>query len=145
MTTSVAQTRPAFPRPLPHHRLRSAGAVLAAVLVNAVASVATDQLFHALDVYPTWGAPMYDTGDNLLALGYRTLYAILGGWLAARLAPDAPLRHALLFGAIGVVLSGAAAFFTITRFDLGPDWYPLLLVAVALPSAWLGGTLRAGR
>jgi hypothetical protein len=28
-----------------------------------------------------------------------------------------------------------------TQLDLGPMWYPLLLIAVTLPCAWLGARL----
>jgi hypothetical protein len=42
---------------------------------------------------------MRDTGDYLLALVYRTVYGILGGYVTARLAPRAPMRHALILGA----------------------------------------------
>ena len=122
--------------------LRSTAAVGAGIAANAVLSTATDQLFHALDVYPPWGQPMPDAGDNLLALGYRLAYGVLGGYLAARLAPRAPMRHALTYGGVGLVLGSAAAYVTITRFDFGPDWYPLLLAATALPCAWAGGVLH---
>jgi len=27
----------------------------------------------------------------------------------------------------------------------GPKWYPLALVAIAIPSAWLGGKLGGGK
>jgi len=122
--------------------LRSTAAVVAAVVANAVLALVTDQLFHVLGVYPPWGQPMFDAGDNALALGYRIAYAVLGGYLAARLAPRAPMRHALAYGAVGFVLGSVAAAVTITQFDLGPDWYPLLLAASALPCAWLGGRLH---
>jgi hypothetical protein len=29
--------------------------------------------------------------------------------------------------------------------EFGPKWYPLALVVVALPCAWLGGRLRQGQ
>jgi hypothetical protein len=135
---SIARAPVAVRRPL----LAGTLAVLAAVVANAVAATLTDLLFHALDVYPAWGQPMNEPGDNLLAYGYRTLYGVLGGWLAARLAPHAPMRHAIAYGVVGLVLSSIAAAVAITQFDLGPDWYPLLLAATALPSAWAGGMLH---
>jgi hypothetical protein len=48
--------------------LKSIGAVLAGFLVNVVLGLGTDQVFHMLNVYPPWGVPMTETGDNLLAL-----------------------------------------------------------------------------
>jgi hypothetical protein len=144
MSVSLA---PAAAHPAaPSRRLgRSVAAVVVALVANVVVTTATDQLFHVLDVYPPWGQPMPDAGDNALALAYRTVYAVLGGWLAARLAPRAPVRHALAYGGVGLVLSAIGAYVAITRFDLGPDWYPLLLVVVAVPAAWLGGALHGRR
>ena len=43
-----------------------------------ILSLGTDQLFHALGVYPAWGQPMRDTGLLLLALGYRFIYDVFG-------------------------------------------------------------------
>ena len=35
---------------------------------------------------------------DLLALAYRSVYAVLGSYIAARLAPHAPMRHAVALG-----------------------------------------------
>jgi hypothetical protein len=128
----------------PRNLLRSAGAVLLGLLAIFVLSLGTDQLMHSFEVYPPWGQPMHDTGDNLLALAYRIIYAIFGCYLAARFAPRNPMRHALLLGAIGFVLSLAGAI-AASRLDLGPLWYPIALVLTALPCAWLGGYLYRTR
>jgi hypothetical protein len=70
----------------------------------------------------------------LLATVYQTIYGILGAYIVARLAPYRPLEHALIGGAVGTVLSIAGAAATWNR-GLGPHWYPLALVFLALPSA----------
>lgn len=120
--------------------LKSIGAVVVGLLVNVVFGLGTDQLFHMLNVYPPWGVPMTETGDNLLALAYRCIYGVAGSWLTARLAPSAPMRHALILGAIGLVIS-LTGVIAATRMDLGPLWYPILVALSALPCAWLGGIL----
>lgn len=120
------------------------GAVLAGLVAIFVLSLGTDQVLHSLGVYPPWGQPMRDTGQNLLALSYRIVYGVLGSYLTARLALRAPMRHALILGAIGFVLSLAGTIAAI-RMDLGPSWYPIALVLTALPCAWLGGTLYRTR
>ena len=122
----------------------SAGAVLLGFFVIVVLSLASDQTLHALGVYPPWGQPMHDTGQNLLALAYRLVYAVLGCYIAARLAPRHPMRHALVLGAIGFILSLAGAVAAM-RMELGPMWYPIALVLTALPCAWLGGALHRRR
>jgi hypothetical protein len=107
-------------------------------------SLGTDQVLHGLAVYPPWGQPMHDPGLNLLALAYRSVYAVAGSYLAARLAPHDPMRHALALGLVGLVLSTAGALAAITA-DLGPSWFPVALVLTALPCAWLGGALYRAR
>jgi hypothetical protein len=126
--------------PRPRHILRSAGAILAALVANVVLSLTVDQFFHVVGVYPPWGGPMEETGDNLLALSYRVIFGILSGYIAARLAPRAPMTHALILGAIGLAISLLGVVAT-TQMDLGPIWFPIALVIVALPCAWLGGKL----
>lgn len=123
---------------------RSALAILAALAANVILSTAVDQILHVLGVYPPWGAPMEEAGDNLLALSYRIAIGILSGYIAARLAPRRPMRHAVILGVIGTALAllGLLAAFQI---HMGPLWYPALLVLVALPSTWAGGKLHGAR
>jgi hypothetical protein len=143
MTTSLAADTA---RTESHPRLgRSAAAILVALVANAVAATATDQLFHVLDVYPPWGEPMRDAGDFLLALGYRLAYGVLAGYLAARLAPRAPMRHVRVLGSIALVLSSAGVLAALTRPGLGPVWYPVALAVLAIPSVWAGGVLHQRR
>lgn len=123
---------------------RSVWAVFAGFLFVVVASLATDQLLHVLQVYPPWGEPMYDPGLNLLALAYRIVYGIAGGYITARLAPRNPMKHAVIMGGIGFVLSTLGAIGA-SQMDVGPLWYPVALVLTALPCAWLGGRLALSR
>jgi hypothetical protein len=122
-------------------KFASARALLAGFVTVLVLSLATDQLFHILGVYPPWGEPMRGTGQNLLALSYRVVYAVLGSYIAARLAPRNPMRHAMILGAIGFVLSTLGAAGALAA-DLGPLWFPVALVLTTLPCAWLGGFIH---
>ncbi len=126
----------------PRRILRSIGAVFAGFLVVVVLSHGTDMALHATGVFPPWGQGMFDA-LFLLATAYRILYAIAGSYVTARLAPHRPMKHALAGGVVGLVLSTLGAVATWNRPDLGPHWYPLALVATALPCAWAGGRLRA--
>jgi len=120
---------------------RGVAAVLAGLAVIVVLSLGTDAVLHATGVFPGWGHPMGD-GLFVLATAYRSLYAVAGCALAARLAPDRPLLHALALGALGVVVSTVGAVSTWSAGpEFGPHWYPLTLIATSLPLAWLGGTL----
>ncbi len=127
----------------PRRILRSIGAVLAGFLVVVVLSLGTDVALHATGVFPPWFQPMSDA-LFLLATAYRILYAVAGSYVTARLAPHKPMQHALAGGAFGLALSIVGAVTTWDRGpEFGPHWYPLALVATAMPSAWAGGRLRA--
>jgi hypothetical protein len=78
----------------------------------------------------------------LLALSYRIVYSVLGCYIAARLAPDRPMAHALALGAVGVLVS---AFGSIAARGLAPDWNAWALILVALPCAWVGGRWALSR
>jgi hypothetical protein len=132
---------PARSRPL----ARSAAAVVAAVVVNAALSLATDQLLHVLGVYPPWGVPMHEPALNALALAYRVVYGVVAGVVVARLAPHAPMRHAAVLGGVGLALATLGAVAALTRYDLGPAWYPIALAAVAFPTVWLGAAWHERR
>jgi len=121
---------------------RTIFAFAAAIVANVVLSLGTDQVFHVLGVYPPWGQPMYDASLNALALVYRIVFGVASGYLVARLAPRAPMRHAAVLGVIAVALSTMGAVATITQYDLGPDWYPIALVVSAFPCVWLGAVIR---
>ncbi len=120
---------------------RSIGAVLAGVLAIVVLSLATDVVLHATGIFPPMGQPMSDA-LFLLATAYCTVYGVAGGYLTARLAPDRPMQHALALGAVGVVLGTVGAVATWNRGPaFGPHWYPLALIALAIPQCWAGGRL----
>jgi hypothetical protein len=91
----------------------SAAAVFLGFIAIVVLSLGTDQVLHVLQVYPPWGQPMYDPRLNLLALSYRIVYGVVGSYITARFATYSPMRHALVGGAIGFVLSTAGAIATI--------------------------------
>ena len=129
----------------PRRTLRRVGAVLAGLVVIVVLSVGTDSLMHASGVFPPYGQPM---ADLLFALAtvYRIVYGIAGSYVAARLAPDRPMRPALALGAIGVVISTAGAVATWGRGpEFGPAWYALAIIAISIPCAWVGGWLYTRR
>jgi hypothetical protein len=80
-------------------------------------------------------------GLFVLATAYRVIYTIGGSYITARLAPNRPMLHAIVLGAIGLVMCLVGAVAT-WNADLGPAWYSVALVVTALPCAWIGGKLR---
>jgi hypothetical protein len=104
----------------PRRTLRSIGAVVAGFLAIVIISIATDSAMHATGVFPPFGEPMSDA-LFLFATAYRVVYSVAGCYIAARLAPDRPMRHALALGVVGVVVSSAGAAATWNR---GPAFGP---------------------
>lgn len=138
---TIAQTTSFSVSEAPRALGRSVGAVLAGLLSVVVLSTLTDAVMHATQVFPPAGEVM-SGGLFGLATAYRLIFGVLGGYVTARLAPRAPLRHALILGAIGFVLSCLGALATIGRGpEFGPMWYPLALVVTALPCSWAGAKL----
>ena len=121
----------------PRRTLRQIGAVLAGLLAIFAITTVTDIVLHATGIFPPWGQPM-SSALFLVALAYRIVYGVLGCYIAARLAPDHPMRHAVALGVVGVVLSTAGA---VAMWEAGPAWYSLAVIGIALPCAWVGGKL----
>ncbi len=112
--------------------------VLAGFVVIVILSVVTDTVLESTGVFPPPDRGLFDTGLLLIALTYRAVYSVIGCYVTARLAPDRPMAHALALGLLGVVVSAIGTF---AARDLGPAWYGIALVVLALPLAWLGGRL----
>lgn len=121
---------------------RSIGAAVAGIVAGIVLSLGTDAALRAAHIFPATNVVMSD-GLFALATTYRTVYGILSCYITARLAPWRPMKHALIVGALGMVVSliGTIATWNMVA-SLGPHWYPISLVVLAMPQAWIGGTLR---
>lgn len=128
------------PPPAPRRLWRSVGAVLLGFVVVVITHTVTDVVMHATGVFPGWGKPMSDA-LFLLAAAYRSVFSILGSYITARFAPHRPMMHAVILGAVGVVMGTLGAVAT-WNSGLGPHWYAVALVALALPSGWAGGWIH---
>jgi hypothetical protein len=116
--------------------VRRVGAVLAGFLIIVILSIGTDAVLHITGVFPGFGKPMADS-LFLLATAYRIVYGVVGCYVTARLAPDRPMQHALILGAVGVLVSVAGAVATWGKGpEFGPAWYPLAIIAISMPCAW---------
>ena len=117
----------------------SVWAIVAGVLFIVIISTVVDVVLHAVHVYPPVDQPIGD-GLAALATAYRIVISVAGAWLTARLAPDKPMKHALVLGAVGIVL-GLVGLLVTWNKGLGPHWYPIALVVLAVPQCWVGGKL----
>jgi len=109
------------------------------VLFIVVVTTLVDIALHAAGIFPPMNQPINDA-LALLATSYRLVISVGGAWLTARLAPDKPMKHAMILGYVGVVLGlvGVAATWNL---GLGPRWYPISLAVLAIPQCWAGGRI----
>jgi hypothetical protein len=117
-------------------------ALLAGMLAGIILSIGTDVLLHVIGLFPPLGQPV-SSPLLLLATAYRSVYGVIGSYIAARLAPSSPMMHALVLGMVGFVVSIVGAVVTWNKGPaFGPHWYPVALIVLAIPTAWVGGKLR---
>ena len=120
---------------------RSILALIAGLVVNVALSLATDFGLSSIGILPALGQHPMNDAQSSLATAYRTLYSVISSYILARLAPYKPMQHALVGAVTGMVLATIGAAATWNR-SLGPHWYSLALIVLALPTGWLGGKLR---
>lgn len=130
VSTSTSLDRPSSP-------LRSVGAVAAGLAAVVVLSTAVDLLCYATGVFPGEPAGM-TTPDYLLAMIYRSVIQIGGGLLTARLAPRRPMLHVGVLAGIGTLAALAGA---VAAAGMGPAWYAISLVVLAVPTVVAGGRM----
>ena len=122
---------------------RSILAVLAGMGAGIALTLVTDLVLHTLRVFPPFGERVPD-GLLSIAMGYRVVFGIAASYLTAYLAPYRPIAHAMIGGAFGFLASLAGAIGTWNGGPAyEPHWYPVALVVLALPQAWIGGWLRS--
>jgi hypothetical protein len=128
--------------------LKSIGAVLAGFITIVVLSIGTDLGLEATGVFPSFAdqAAHGFTTQWMLALAffYRSLYTVAGGYVAAALAPDRPMRHAVILGIIGIAAGTLGALANWDKTTEATTWYPIALVVAGLPCTWLGGKVKTG-
>src|SRR5947209_2789404 len=118
---------------------QSVWAVVAGPVVAFVTTTLVEVIEHIAHMLPQINDPINDA-LSLLATSYRIVIGVAGAWLTARLAPDKPLTHALSLGYLGVALGLVGVVATWSK-GLGPHWYPIALVVLAVPQSWVGGKL----
>ena len=114
-------------------------AVVAGVLVIIVVTTLVDIALHLAGIFPPMDQPL-DDPLALLATSYRIVIGVGGAWLTARLAPEKPMKHAIILGYVGTVL-GLIGLVATWNLGLGPRWYPIAVAALAIPQCWAGGRI----
>jgi hypothetical protein len=123
--------------------MKSFLAVVAGLMFTIAASITLDLIMYSSGLFPAKGESMA-TNHWLIALGYRMVCAIGGGWITARFAPARPIFHSVILGGIGTLIALVGCVLSWNAGPaFGPHWYPIALIVTALPVTWLGGKLGA--
>lgn len=120
--------------------LRRMGAVLAGFFLIGLLGFLADTVLQQLGILPIPTEHKFETRHALLALSYHLLFAVLGGFVTARLTPDHPIAHAITLGILGIVIS-TLGLIAIIMQDLAPAWYGWALIVFSIPFTWIGGKL----
>jgi hypothetical protein len=119
---------------------RSIAAIAMGFAFIVILSFGADALLLQMmpDVFDA-GGRVTSTPILILILGYVAVFAVAGCYLAARLAPARPMKHALILGGLGLVFSiaGMAA-----SWASAPAWYHITALVMVMPYAWVGGWLE---
>lgn len=119
--------------------LKSIGAVIVGFATVAILSIVTDTVLEGLGILPTSSeSGAYVTWMLALALFYRSIFTLVGGYVTARLAPTNPTKHVyalMILGGIGGALGA------ISGWSLGNHWYPVALAVTGPIFVWFGGKL----
>ena len=122
---------------------QSIGAVIAGYLVSAILTGLTIAALGAL-------FPISYNPENVEWVIFNVIYgcafAVIGGYVAARLAPARPVAHATVLGllmAVFAVITGYAVSVAppSPEYANQPGWYYPVLAITVLPSILLGAWL----
>jgi hypothetical protein len=123
--------------------IKSIWSVAAGFITVFILSVVTDMILESTDIFPSQVHPkQYMWWMLLIALLYRSAYAVVGGYLTAMFAPKKPMKHVWILASIGFLFATLGLFANLNKPGL---WYPVLLVVLTFPSVWLGGKLRLSK
>lgn len=123
-----------------HPALARTRAVVSGLLSVVFLSTLVDIVLHKTGVFPPMGQPM---GSELwwLAIGYRALFTVLGGWIAGRLDPARSMKAPLILTALGAVLGLLGIGVAYGKPEMGPAWYAWGVAISGPPCSYFGGIL----
>ena len=117
--------------------LRSIGAIVAGFLVIGALSAGSDAVMRGM--FPATGEGANDLSPLVIRSALVALFAIFGCYLTALLAPNHPMRHALILGALGLAFNIATS---LPMWGTVPSWFIIVNLLLVMPYAWIGGWLR---
>jgi uncharacterized BrkB/YihY/UPF0761 family membrane protein len=121
-----------------HRALKSVVALLAGFILGAVLSIATDALMEKLGVFSMADFKNTSMGILIIVILYRFMFNAIGCYLTAKLAPNNPMRHVMIIGVVGTVLSVSG---TVVMWEKAIPFYNIAIILISFPSAWIGGKI----
>ncbi|HYT66538.1 MAG TPA: hypothetical protein VEL51_08985 [Vicinamibacterales bacterium] len=111
--------------------LRSIGAIAAGYLIFGASAAL---LFQLSGQEPHEAAPV---GFKVASIVWGAVFALVAGWLTARIAGQRPATHAAI---VGVLIAIGACISLLAR-PSDAKWSQLAALAVMAPCAWIGGLI----
>lgn len=123
--------------------IKGIGVVIAGFLAIVALIGATDAVLTGTGAFPD-KPEEYTFWMLCIALAYRTVFAVLGGLVAGKLAPSKLMKHVISLAAIGTLigLAGVVSGWNLTGY---PHWYSIALTILTFPAIWYGGKLAISR
>jgi FtsH-binding integral membrane protein len=140
-TAARSSSHPAAPPPTwSTATMRSVWAVLSGFILIGLLGFGTDAIMHAMS---PWAYDEKGGTTNLpillVSMVYSAVYGLVGCYATARLAPSNPMKHSLILGGMGVVITSLINF---QLWGHVPAWWSIANVLVVMPLAWAAGRLR---
>jgi hypothetical protein len=122
---------------------KSIGSVLAGFITVFALSIMTDLVVEALGILPPAAQPeAYMWWHLLIALIYRSVITVVGGYVTAALAPSKPMKHVIALAVIGTVFGTLGTIGNWDKAVVSGIWYPVALLILSPFCIFLGGKLR---
>ena len=118
--------------------VKSIGAILAGFAMGAALSISTDFILEKSEIMSLENFKDTSLGLLILVITYRFIFNVAGCYLTAKLAPNNPMKHVIIIGIIGTILSILG---TIAMWDKAIPFYNIAIILISFPSAWFGGKL----
>jgi hypothetical protein len=117
-----------------------AGIVVLAALSFGIEAVADPLMMHLFPVtLPNAAALAHSFPAHLVMFTYTFLSIVAGGYVAAWIAREHPVRDAVLMGVVEALFT---AWIMTMSFHQAPMYSWIVGIVVCIPGAWLGGILR---
>ena len=118
--------------------LKSIVAILPGFFLGAILSITTDFLMEKTGMMSMKHFKQSSLTIILIVIAYRIIFNVIGCYVTAYLAPNKPMKHVIIIGIIGTVLSIVGS---LAMWEHAMPFYNITIIFMSLPSAWLGGQL----